>query len=294
MRKFLITTLLAVTAGTAAASESPLWMRYSRISPDGQKIAFSYKGDIFVVDSKGGTAKQLTTGNSFESAPVWSNDSRTIAYTSDRYGSADIFTIPAEGGVPTRITTHSGNETPLAFTPDDSEIYFSGSIQNPKESLYWPAWMQELYRVNAKGGRPYLVCGSYVCSVDFDKDGKSFIYYDRTGSENIWRKHHTSSVARNLFHYDAATGKHEQLTDNPGEDREPFYTSDGNIIFLSERNGGSFNIYRSSVDNTEEAVALTSFKDNPVRFLSLAENGTICFGYMGEIYTMKELSLIHI
>lgn len=288
MRKFLITTLLAVTAGTAAASESPLWMRYSRISPDGQKIAFSYKGDIFVVDSKGGTAKQLTTGNSFESAPVWSNDSRTIAYTSDRYGSADIFTIPAEGGVPTRITTHSGNETPLAFTPDDSEIYFSGSIQNPKESLYWPAWMQELYRVNAKGGRPYLVCGSYVCSVDFDKDGKSFIYYDRTGSENIWRKHHTSSVARNLFHYDAVTGKHEQLTDNPGEDREPFYTSDGNIIFLSERNGGSFNIYRSSVDNTEEAVALTSFKDNPVRFLSLAENGTICFGYMGEIYTMKE------
>ena len=35
---------------------SPLWMRYNAISPQGDKIAFCYKGDVYVVDVKGGRA----------------------------------------------------------------------------------------------------------------------------------------------------------------------------------------------------------------------------------------------
>ena len=45
----------------SAQEQAPLWMRYCKISPDGESIAFSYKGDIFVVPSKGGAARQLTT-----------------------------------------------------------------------------------------------------------------------------------------------------------------------------------------------------------------------------------------
>jgi len=35
---------------------NPLWMRYPALSPDGSTILFSYKGDIYTVSSKGGTA----------------------------------------------------------------------------------------------------------------------------------------------------------------------------------------------------------------------------------------------
>lgn len=271
---------------TEVVNKSPLWMRYPKISPDGKQIAFAYKGNIYVVNSQGGEARQLTTGDSFESQPIWSNDGKTIAFVSNRFGGMDIFTVPVTGGQATRITTHSSTETPLAFSPNDKEIYFSSSIQDPASSTLWATWMQELYRVSVKGGRPYQVAASPICSISFDKDGKSFLYYDRTGSENIWRKHHVSSVARNIFYYNDADGSHTQITTNPGEDRDPIFISDDKMVFLSERNGGSFNIYQAPVKDAENATALTSFKNHPVRFLSRANNGTLCFGYKGEIYTL--------
>jgi hypothetical protein len=47
----------------ANAQENALWMRYPSISPDGQKILFSFKGDIYIVPVSGGTATPLTIVN---------------------------------------------------------------------------------------------------------------------------------------------------------------------------------------------------------------------------------------
>ena len=172
--------------GFAGNGTAPLWMRYPNISPDGQQIAFAYKGDIYTVPVKGGVAKQLTTAETFESQPIWSNDSKTIAFVSDRFGGMDIFMAMDRHILYRRWL--SNPESPL----------FSASIQDPASSVLWASWMQEIYRVNVEGGRPYQVVASPICSISFDTDGKSFLYYDRTGSENIWRKHHVSSVARNI------------------------------------------------------------------------------------------------
>lgn len=60
MKKILATVLLGLSL-SASADNNPLWMRFSAISPDGQTIAFSYKGDIFTVPVNGGSARQLTT-----------------------------------------------------------------------------------------------------------------------------------------------------------------------------------------------------------------------------------------
>ncbi len=290
MKKLFLTFAAALfacgSAFTAQAADSPLWMRYSKISPDGKQIAFAYKGDIYVVPATGGQARQVTTSEAFDSQPVWSNDSKTIAFVSDRFGGMDIFTVPATGGAAKRITTHSGTETPLAFSPDNKTIYFSASLQDPASSVLWAKWMQELYQVSVNGGRPVQITATPVCSVSFDKDGKSFLYYDQTGIENSWRKHHVSSVARNIFYYDSATDTHKQITTNPGEDRDPIFCGDGKMVFLSERNGGSFNVYEASVNDAENVKALTSFKKHPIRFLSRANDGTLCFGFQGEIYTL--------
>ena len=285
MQKLLMTGLL-LGASLHALADTPLWMRYNAISPDGRQIAFAYKGDIYVVNSEGGTARQLTTTDAYESAPVWSNDGKTIAFTSDREGSTDIYTMPAEGGAARRVTFNSASETPLAFSKDDSRIYFSAALQDPASSILFPAgWLTELYAIDVNGGRPEQIAATPVSSLDFDKDGASYLYYNRTGSENIWRKHHTSSVARDIFLYDAAAKRHRQITTNPGEDRDPHFTPDGKIVFLSERNGGSFNVYEAAIDDTENARPLTHFKKHPVRFLTQANDGTLCFGYHGEIYT---------
>ena len=59
MKKLL--TCIAMGFATTSYAVPPLWMRDVQISPDGTEIAFCYKGDIYKVPAKGGTATQLTT-----------------------------------------------------------------------------------------------------------------------------------------------------------------------------------------------------------------------------------------
>lgn len=288
--KKLFLALFASFIATISFAQQPLWMRYNTISPKGDMIAFTYKGDVYVVDSQGGLAKQLTTSTAYDYAPVWSHDGQTIAFATDRNGNFDIYTVPVVGGVPKRITTFSAAELPLSFSPDDTEIYYSASIQKDAANAQFAAgWMTELYKVSVDGGRPQQVTAATVCSLSFDTDGESFLYYDRKGSENIWRKHQVSSVARDLVYYDAKAKTHTILTDNVGEDRDPRFMPDHkSIVYLSEPAGrNSQNVYMMTWPNMSEPRKITDFQTYPVRFLSVANDGTLCYGYQGEIYTQK-------
>ncbi|WP_302997387.1 S41 family peptidase [Paramuribaculum intestinale] len=288
-RFFLIGAAMLVSAGMAQAV-TPLWMRDVRISPDGSQIAFTYKGDIYKVDAKGGKAERLTTLASYESRPVWSPDGKQIAFASDRNGGQDVFIMPATGGSATQLTFNSANEIPEAFTPDGKSVLFSAVIQDPAESALFPyRALTEVYSVPAKGGRTRQVLGTPAVYMSFMPDGRSFVYEDVKGSEDKFRKHHTSSVTRDIWLYDASTGKHTNLTHRGGEDRNPVVSADGSTVyFLSERDGGSFNLYSFNVNDPAKLTRLTDFSTHPLRFLSRGSDGTFAFTYDGEIYTMRE------
>lgn len=284
--KHTLAALILGMGAVVASAQAPLWLRDVKISPDGSKIAFTYKGDIFTVPVAGGDATRITSDPGYEQLPVWSPDGRTIAFASDRYGNMDVFTVLADGTRSkwTQLTYNSANEIPEAFTPDGKEIYYSAAIQDPASSALYPSGrMTELYSVPVRGGAPRQILATPARNISWAPDGKSFVYEDVKGFEDVWRKHHTSSVTRDIWRYTPATGQHTMIVDHPGEDLSPVDGGDA-LYFLSERAPQrSLNVYRADASGTK---AVTGFGKHPVRFLSRANDGTLAFTYDGEIYTM--------
>ena len=278
--------LLAVLTAVSASAENASWLRYPSISPDGKNVAFSYKGDIYLVDSEGGEARQLTSNPAYDYSPVWSPDGKTVAFASDRYGNFDIYKVSIDGGVPVRLTTHSAKETPWTFTPDGKDILFTAHIQDPASSALFPkASMTELYSVSVDGGRPVQVLATPAEEVSFIGKTGNFLYQDCKGGENIWRKHHTSSITRDIWMYDGTD--HVKLTSFEGEDRSPRVSDDGKTVYYLSERGGSFNVYSFPVDDPQKITAVTKHKTHPVRFLTVSDDDVLCYGYDGDIYVKK-------
>lgn len=287
MKKLLLGIAFLCVAGFASAQNVPLWMRHCAISPDGTTIAFTYKGDIYTVPVTGGRAMQITTNPAYDTRPVWSPDSKQIAFASDRMGSLDVYLVSKEGGEPRRLTTHSGSETPLAFA-DAGHILFAADIMPSAESITFPSNGQfsQVYRVSVEGGRPVMFSSMPMECISINKEG-ALLYQDKKGYEDYWRKHHVSPIARDIWMYNPAKEPHyRQQTTFGGEDREPVWAPDGkSFYYLSEENG-SFNVYRRT-PGASSTTQVTHHTQHPVRFLSMAADGRLCYGFDGEIYTLQ-------
>ena len=277
----------AALAGTGQAQDDggALWIRYPAISPDGSQICFEYESDLWIAPAAGGDARQLTIHEACDRSPVWSPDGKTIAFASDRFGNFDVFTVPAAGGAATRLTFHSANDRPCSFTPDGKSVLFSSARLDSAASMLPTTFLPELYSVPVAGGRAKQVLTTPAEMAQTSRDGRSLLYQDRKGYENEWRKHHRSSVTRDVWICDLATGTHRNLTSSPCEDRDPVFSADGaSVLWLSE-SSGTFNVWKMPIAGGA-AEQVTKFATHPVRFLSTATNGTIAFAWNGELYTM--------
>lgn len=285
MKKFLLVAA-ALMAATVSLAAEPLWLRYPAISPDGRAVAFSYMGDIYLVDAAGGEARVLVSHRAYDYSPIWSPDGTQIAFVSDRHGNFDIFTIPVSGGEVRRITTHSNKEIPWCFSPDGSKIYFSADLHTTAASRFFtrPRFASQLYTVSTEGGRPQLVVPSTAEEVTLLGSGEGFLYQDNKG-ENRWRKHHTSTVACDIWLY--RNGKHSQLTTFAGEDRVPRLAPDGKTVYYLSEQSGSFNVCSFPLDKPSSITQHTHHKIHPVRSLTLAKDGTLCYAYDGSIYLKR-------
>lgn len=288
MKRQLLGVAAILLSVSLYAQDTPLWMRYCAISPDGSSIAFTYKGDIYTVPATGGKATQITTNPAHDTKPVWSPDGKKIAFASDRMGSMDVYEVSREGGIPKRLTTHSGNETPIAYK-NAGHILFQANIMPAAEDAQFPSGQfQQVYEVSTTGGRPSLFSSMPMEDISVNATGNALLYHDKKGYEDPWRKHHTSSITRDIWLCSLDGDRaYSKLTTFNGEDRNPVWAADNKSFYYLSEEKGSFNVFKRDIDGNS-SKQITNHAKHPVRFLTAAANGTLCYGYDGEIYTIKE------
>lgn len=278
----LVLTILLANSATLHASEN--WMRYPAISPNGKTVAFSFHGDIWTVPSSGGEARLVTSHESYEKSPVWSRDGEHIVFASNRHGNFDLFMVLSTGGKAERLTFHSANDVPTSFSLDGKEVLFTSGRQDMHTAVIGTTAMEELYSVPLSGGRPTQIMTTSANFANVSPDGKRIAFHDYKGYEDNLRKHHVSSVTRDVWTYEVASGKYKKVSDFAGEDRNPVWSVDGKSIYYLSEEGGTFNVWNVDAADSKKRKQITDHKVHPVRFLSRADDGTLCYGFNGGIW----------
>lgn len=95
------------------------------LSPDGKKLAFTARGEVFAASAKdGGQATRVSHTVAPESGLRWAPDSRRIAYASRRSGSPKLFLYDFGSGQESAVTTGSGADISPRFSPDGTQVAY--------------------------------------------------------------------------------------------------------------------------------------------------------------------------
>ncbi|WP_395344976.1 S41 family peptidase [Ningiella sp. W23] len=253
-------TLTSVTFAQNASTQSPSapLVLQPALSPDGAKIAFTYQGDIWTVESDGGRADRLTIHEGYESRPVWSNDSASLAFSSDRFGNDDIFWMPESGGTPVRLTYHSGNDRVLSFTPDN-QILFNARRTYAQVEREW-----EVLSIDSPSASSGASDGAanemrFMDALGFDAvvspDGSKVAFV--RGTCRVSREAYRGPANRNIWVYDIEDDSYTQVTTFDGNDYMPQWVSNDSLYFISARSG-KYNVHKAELDSDNEAQTITA------------------------------------
>ncbi len=293
MRKRILPawTIVMLTMGMFAAAPAHgengrLWLRYPAVSPDGQRIAFALRGQIYTVDAReGGVASPVTSPGHYAHRPVWRPDSKEIAFASDLNGDDDVFVTDNSTGRTHRLTWSSDPERPTSFTPDGKSVLFTrAALGDPVASLQTPLnGNRHLYRLDTGTGRDRLVLPNQADQAVWNRDATELLYSYDPSLDPVSRQHRVASNARQVWLYDAASGRHTRLFDPNFDALNPVWGPGGRTIYFLGEASGTLNVWRYDRDSGE-SVQVTRHEDHPVRYLSVSDAGDVVYAQGGTIY----------
>lgn len=270
--------LLFLAPDASALDDGRMAVFYPKISPDGQSIAYSWVGDIWIADIGSGACRRVTDNVAYDSNPAWFPDSRKIAFSSNREGNNDIYAVGINGGIPERHTWYGLDDTCLDVSPDGEKILIAS---------YREAYSYNLYEVDIHGGLPVPLTHHTGVSQDgsYSHDGKNIVV--TRGPASWTRRFYNGSGDNDLYILNRESSDAEWVEDSyNGNDMWADYSPDDEqIYFVSDRDGIE-NIYRIP-SSGGPAEQLTFFTDRPVYFMSMSDTGRIAFIQNFQLWTME-------
>ncbi len=243
----------------------------------GDRVVFTFRGDLWLVDADGANPRRLTHHEARDSSPRFSPDGRWIAFTSNRMGNNDVFIMPAEGGEARQLTFYSGGDDVVTWTPDSRRVVFTSG----RGSLMWES---QLYSVSVEGDLPLRMPLGAAVTGTYSPDGRHFAFNPVRYPDP--KRHYRGSAAATVWVADLRAGEEDgdtpaflQLTNTALEESQrhvhdafPMFAEDGLVYFKSERDG-TFNLWRIAPDGGE-AEQVTRHDRGGVRFPSISPDGS--------------------
>ncbi len=188
------------------------------LAPDGNRMLFIARGDIFTVPAESGITRNITqSSTAHDRDAVWSPDARWIAYISDASGEDEIYIRSQNGtGEPVRITT-AGDvyKYHLMWSPDSKKIMWSDRKQRLQ---YVDIDSKTITPIESSNVGEYNF-------YDWSPDSKWICYVRPEWQTN-----------NRIFLYNLSTKTATAVTDNWYNSYEPTFTKDGKyLVLISDR-----------------------------------------------------------
>jgi tricorn protease len=110
LKRFASLAAIGLFLAVSASAQTKL-LRFPDIH--GDRVVFTYGGDLWTVSTAGGTAVRLTSHPGVESYAKFSSDGRWIAFTGQYDGDEQVYVMPSGGGEPKQLTFYP-SRGPLA------------------------------------------------------------------------------------------------------------------------------------------------------------------------------------
>ena len=125
-----LSALAVLLVSTVLAAEPTRLLRQPDI--DAAHVVFCYAGDVWVASRDGGDARRITSFPGVESDPFFSPDGAQVAFSGAYDGNTDVYVVPIAGGEPRRLTWHPGEDAVRGWTTDGAAVIFaSGRTSAP-------------------------------------------------------------------------------------------------------------------------------------------------------------------
>ena len=253
---------------------------------DGDKVVFTYAGDLWTAPAGGGLASRLTAHPGLELFAKFSPDGQQIAFTAQYDGDEQVYVIPSSGGEPRQLTYYPArgplpdrwgfDNQVYGWSPDGKSVVFRSTREG------WTMTDTRLFTVPAAGGLPKALPMPVSGGGAFSPDGRKVVYSPLTREFRTWKRYQ-GGWAQDLYIFDLATSAIEPVAHSPRSERDPMWIGD-KIYFASDRTG-TLNLFEFDT-RTKGVRQLTESTEHDVRWPSAGDGGRIVYELGGELYVL--------